>query len=168
MPLRQNPGYICHRCSLVHLPFVQCYVAINHFRSCYYHGGSTCSNVLVKWLSLREKRPNTEFFLVRIFLYSDWIQENTDKKKLRIWTIFTQCIHYPSPTYLINMSTFLLWFCLTFLFLVILFCCYFHCVKSVQIHSYFWSVFSCIRTKYEELLRKSSYSVRIQEKTEQK
>ena len=30
--------------------------------------------------SLREKCPNTEFFLVRIFLYSDLIQENTDHK----------------------------------------------------------------------------------------
>ena len=30
--------------------------------------------------SLREKCPNTEFFLVRIFLYSVWIQENTDQK----------------------------------------------------------------------------------------
>ena len=136
---------------------------INHFRRCYYHGGSTCSSVLVKWLSLREKCPKTEFFLVRIFLYLDWIQENTDQKKLRIWTFFTQCIHYSSSTYLINMSIFLLWFCLTFLF-----CCYLHCVKSVQIQSYFWSVFSCIRTKYGELLRKSSYSVRIQENTEQK
>ena len=35
-------------------------------------------------LPLREKCPNTEFFLVRIFLYSD-------QKKLRIWTHFTQC-----------------------------------------------------------------------------
>ena len=33
---------------------------------------------------LREKCPNTEFFLVCIFL------ENTDQKKLRIWTLFTQ------------------------------------------------------------------------------
>ena len=50
--------------------------------------------------SLREKCPNKEFFLVRIFLYSDWIlrkspfsvqiQENTEQKKLRIWTLFTQ------------------------------------------------------------------------------
>ena len=31
------------------------------------------------------------FFLVRIFLYSDWIQENMDQKKLPIWTLFTQC-----------------------------------------------------------------------------
>ena len=42
--------------------------------------------------TLREKCPNTEFFLVRIFLYSVRIQENTDHKKLRIWTLFTQCI----------------------------------------------------------------------------
>ena len=26
-----------------------------------------------------------------------------------------------------------------------------HCVKSVQIRSYFWSVFSCTRTKYGDL-----------------
>ena len=47
-------------------------------------------------VSLSEKCPNTKFFLVRIFLYSDWIhsvriQENMDQKKLRIWTLFTQC-----------------------------------------------------------------------------
>ena len=38
-----------------------------------------------------------------------------------------------------------------------------HCIKSAQIRSFFWSVFSCIRTDYGDLLRKSSYSVRIQE-----
>ena len=43
-----------------------------------------------------------------------------------------------------------------------------HCVKSVQIQSFFWSVFSCIRTEYGDLLRKSPYSVRIQENTDQK
>ena len=43
-------------------------------------------------LSLREKCPNTEFFPVRIFLYSFLIQENTDQKKLRIWTLFTLCV----------------------------------------------------------------------------
>ena len=31
-------------------------------------------------LSLCEKRPNMKLFLVRIFLYLDWIQENTDQK----------------------------------------------------------------------------------------
>ena len=35
-------------------------------------------------VTLREKCPNKEFFLVCIFLYSD-------QKKLRIWTLFTQC-----------------------------------------------------------------------------
>ena len=29
-----------------------------------------------------------------------------------------------------------------------------HCVKSVQIRSFFWSVFSCIRTEYGDLLHK--------------
>ena len=40
--------------------------------------------------TLREKCPNTELFLVRIFLYSVPIQENTDQKQLLIWTLFTQ------------------------------------------------------------------------------
>ena len=39
---------------------------------------------------LHEKCPNMEFFLVRAFLYLDWIQENTDQEKLPIWTLFTQ------------------------------------------------------------------------------
>ena len=53
---------------------------------------------------LREKCPNTEFFPVRIFPHLDRIRrdilriypylvqmrENTDQKKLRIWTLFTQ------------------------------------------------------------------------------
>ena len=33
-----------------------------------------------KRLKLRENCPNTELFLVRIFLYSEWIQESTDQK----------------------------------------------------------------------------------------
>ena len=41
--------------------------------------------------SLREKCPTTELFLVRIFLYSVQIQENTAQKNHRIWTLFTQC-----------------------------------------------------------------------------
>ena len=41
-------------------------------------------------------------------------------------------------------------------------------VKTVQIRSFFWSVFSCILTEYQDLLRKSPYSVRIQENTDQK
>ena len=53
-------------------------------------------------------------------------------------------------------------------------------MKSVQIRSYFWSVFSCIRTEYGDLLRscirteygdllrKSPYSVCVQENVDQK
>ena len=48
------------------------------------------------------------------------------------------------------------------------FCHNFHYVKSVQIRSFFWSVFSCIRTEYGDLLRKSLYSVKIQENADQK
>ena len=43
-------------------------------------------------LHLREKCPHTEVFLVRIFPYSVRIRENTDQKKLRFWTLFTQYI----------------------------------------------------------------------------
>ena len=41
---------------------------------------------------LRKKCPSV--FLDRIFLYSVRIQENTDQKKLRIWTLFTQWALY--------------------------------------------------------------------------
>ena len=40
--------------------------------------------------SVREKCPNTEFFLVRISMYSVWMWENTDQKKLHIWTLLKQ------------------------------------------------------------------------------
>ena len=45
--------------------------------------------VLIRRLALCGKCPKTEFFLVHIFLYSHWIYENTDQKKLRIWIFFT-------------------------------------------------------------------------------
>ena len=43
-----------------------------------------------------------------------------------------------------------------------------HCVKSVQKRSFFWSVFSCIRTENGDLLRKFPYSVQTQENADQK
>ena len=43
--------------------------------------------------SLRGKCPNTELFLVQIFLYSVQIQENSGQKWLRIWTHFMQWLH---------------------------------------------------------------------------
>ena len=44
----------------------------------------------------------------------------------------------------------------------------YRCVKSVQLRSYFWSVFTCIRTEYGDLRSISAYSLRIQENTDQK
>ena len=40
-----------------------------------------------------------------------------------------------------------------------------HCVKSAQIRSFFWFAFSCIQSEYRNIFL---YSVRIQEKTDQK
>ena len=44
---------------------------------------------------------------------------------------------------------------------------FFHCVKSVQIRSCFWSVFSCIRTKYGDLQCRSRCLAHQQKKTDQ-
>ena len=52
----------------------------------------------IHWLTcfpkklLREKCPDTELFLVRIFLYSDWIREIWTRKKMCIWKLFTQWV----------------------------------------------------------------------------
>ena len=43
-----------------------------------------------------------------------------------------------------------------------------YCVKSVQIWSFFWSVFSRIRNEYREIRIISPYSVRMRENTDQK
>ena len=42
------------------------------------------------------------------------------------------------------------------------------CVKSTQIQSFLWSVFSRIRTEYEDLDSQSLYSVRIRKNKDQK
>ena len=43
-----------------------------------------------------------------------------------------------------------------------------YCVKSFQIRSFFWSVFSHVWTEYREILRISPYSVRIKKNKVQK
>ena len=43
-----------------------------------------------------------------------------------------------------------------------------HCVKSVEIRGFFWSLFSRIRTEYGEIQSISLYSVRMRENTDQK
>ena len=60
-----------------------------------------------KWnKSPKQKCLNTEFFLKRIFLYSDWIQENRDQKKLRIWnSVFKKKLFSRSDFFLSLRST---------------------------------------------------------------
>ena len=48
-------------------------------------------------------------------------------------------------------------------FMNFIICRYLHSVKKVQIRSFFWSVFSRIRTEYGEILSIFPYSVRMQE-----
>ena len=87
-------------------------------------------------LSLREKCPDTEFFLARI-------QENTDLKKLRIWALFAQRFSVipqimPSNNSLITIFIYFVYFsyytqaahvyelkCCIFRFLHYWFCCVF-------------------------------------------
>ena len=47
---------------------------------------NNAKNIHVKEIAMREKCPNTQFFLVRIFLYSVRIQKSADQKRTRIWT----------------------------------------------------------------------------------
>ena len=42
--------------------------------------GKTSDHMEPSQPAVRENGPNTELFLVRIFLYSDWMQENRDQK----------------------------------------------------------------------------------------
>ena len=68
-------------------------------------------------ISLREKCPNTEFFLVRIFLYSDWIrkfmskspysvqiQENMDQNTLRVCPSFSQFYNSFTQSFLLSFT----------------------------------------------------------------
>ena len=43
-----------------------------------------------------------------------------------------------------------------------------HCVKSIQIRSFFWSLFSRIRTEYGEIRSIIPYTVRVRENMDQK
>ena len=43
-----------------------------------------------------------------------------------------------------------------------------HCMKSVPIRSFLWSLFSCVRTEYGDLLHNSPCRARIHENTDQK
>ena len=51
-----------------------------------------CVKVLIWWgpLTMRERCPDTEFLWSIFSCIFSCIQENTDQKKLRVWTLFTQ------------------------------------------------------------------------------
>ena len=66
--------------------WLQCEFRCKRYFSDYYHVSAMFSEMC----TVCEKYPNTEFFLVHIFLYSVRIRVKTDKKKIRIWTLFTQ------------------------------------------------------------------------------
>ena len=88
---------------------------------------------------LREKCPNTEFFLVRIFLYSVGlnthslrIQENRNKKKLRIWTLFTQWSLMLLSLIALLITLWLLWLTFDFFFLVFTFSFYLFVIINIK------------------------------------
>ena len=68
-------------CEIVCMLFADCNLC---FRSCNLYFLIGCVGRITSRLSLRGKYSNTEFFLVRIFQYSD-------QKKILILTLFTQC-----------------------------------------------------------------------------
>ena len=60
------------------------------------------SNFIKKELTLREKCPNTEFFLVLIFPHLDWIRRDTEYTvKFSGWwvPIYRKCFHIPVVTF---------------------------------------------------------------------
>ena len=90
--------------------------------------------------SLLKKFPKTEFFLVGIFLHSGQTQKNTDRKKLRIWTLFEQWLKLFSETPQLGIG----WTIISYSI---------HFAKKPTLREkcpyldLFWSVFSHIRRK---------------------
>ena len=127
---------------------------------------------LLQQPSLCEKCPNTEFFLVRIFPYSDRIRspvylspnpvrirENMEHFSYIAQSCLANCL-FPLPN---DILSFLL-------------CWSYNWVKNVRIRSYsgpyfpaFWlnTVFSRIRTEYREIRCISPYSNQMRENTDQ-
>ena len=55
-------------------------------------------SILRRGLPLREKCPNTEFFLVRIFPHLDWIRRDTEKYGAEIIPYLDNCADLISST----------------------------------------------------------------------
>ena len=67
---------------------------------------SVQGNFLVQFMMPLGKivQKRTEFFLFRIFLHSVRIQENTEQKKLHIWTLFRQYAENTSGSFVYKSS----------------------------------------------------------------
>ena len=60
---------------------------------CEAHSVSAVLKILYPWTGFTAwKLSKYGVLLVRIFLYSDWIQGNTGHKKLLLWELYTQCL----------------------------------------------------------------------------
>ena len=85
--------------------------------------------------------------------YSVRMQENTDQKKLRIWTLFTQCMYERVKAifeeklkkFTVSRNSEISLFSLKLL--AQKFLLYLHCLKYCQNTSFLWSAFSRIRTE---------------------
>ena len=103
---------MCEKCFSCLNIFLQNYICLRFCVICLmwlvFSKLSICSNIgsCFTWCFVfKTPCPNTEFFLVRIFLHSDWIRRDT-----RIWTLFTfhavfWCHHFltfRSLTFLVN------------------------------------------------------------------
>ena len=103
------------------------------------------------------------FISSRNFLNTTWISVSYEKNReviIRSLRIYVDvCLHsltYKSLPFYVLLTKYFLYFWTFSLQLL------------RQTGSYFWSAFSCIRTEYGDLPRKSPYSIRIQENTNQK
>ena len=67
--------------------------------------------------------------------------------------------HMNSPLYLKTKDLCLsfTWISSHFLLILKSFQHYYHCLKSVQIQSYFWFVFSCIQSEYRKIRTRNNY-----------
>ena len=92
MRIMHSENYIFHNELPSCYSYISCYLLITH--SCYTKH------------ALHEKCWNTEFFLVHIFLYSDWIRENTNQKKLLIWTLHAVTSFFLENTLLVLLRLF--------------------------------------------------------------
>ena len=112
----------------------------------------------IVYQTLREKCPHTEFFwsvfscirteyrdLYRKSPHLVRIQENTDQKKLLIWTLFTQWKLDPVVPGFSTIYSHSLWWYLVFEWNMCRF------VKG------FWSAFSCIQSEYRKIRTRNNY-----------